>query len=274
MNCPVCNASSVRDGIELGNYTIERCTQCGLRFAPDAFDVQTNYDLVYQSKEYIKTQVEPISSAASQHTFTEVGTYMPFFKNVQYKPWNTLLDVGCGVGRFLHAAHSKGWRVEGIDSSEKAIKIGEQYAKFAMRVSSLEDEAQFAKRFNAVTMFEVLEHLSQPISMLEKCKMVLEPNGSIFCTVPNWECSVVQHASNPSWIPPIHLLFFNENSLRTLANKAGLEVIETGFIYQNAFPTKIHPLWPLRASKWIAKRILRHSTSEPLGIWMHARVAL
>jgi 2-polyprenyl-3-methyl-5-hydroxy-6-metoxy-1,4-benzoquinol methylase len=272
MNCPVCRASSIRDGIKLGDYSIELCTQCGLRFAPDAFNVRTDYDQVYDSEDYIKTQVEPISCVADQHTFAEHATYRPFFKHVQYTPGDKLLDVGCGVGRFLHGAHSKGWRVEGIDFSKKAIEIGKRYAKFSMSVASLEDVAQTGKRFNVVTVFEVLEHLSQPISILEKCKRVLERNGSIFCTVPNWECYIVQHSTTPAWIPPIHLLFFNESSLRTLASKAGLDVIKTGFIGQNAFPTTIHPLLPLRASKWICKRILRR-TSEP-GIWMHARVAL
>lgn len=273
MNCPVCSASSIWDGIKLGYYTIELCTQCGLRFAPDAFDVQTDYDRVYESEDYIKTQVEPISSVADQRTFTKHATYRPFFKHVQHTPGDKLLDVGCGVGRFLHGALSKGWRVEGIDFSEKAIEIGKQYANFPMTVASLEDVAQTGKRFNVVTMFEVLEHLSQPISMLEKCKMVLERNGSIFCTVPNWECSIVQHSSNPAWIPPIHLLFFNESSLRTLAKEAGLDVIETGLIGQHEFPTTVHPLWPLRASKWICNRIL-HRTSDHLGIWMHARAVL
>ena len=272
MNCPICSASSMRDGIKLVEYTIEQCTQCGLRFAPDAFDVETDYDRVYESAEYIKTQVEPICSAAAQHTFTEIATYRPFFKNVQYKPGNTLLDVGCGVGRFLHGAHSKGWRVEGIDCSQKAIEIGQKYAKFPMKVGSLDDEAQSGKRFNVVTMFEVLEHLSQPISMLEKSKKVLERNGSIFCTVPNWECSLVQHSSNPAWIPPIHLLFFNESSLRILANRAGLDVIATGFICQHSFPTTFHPLWPLRVSRWV-KRFLC-GPNEPLGVWMNARVAI
>jgi|WetSurMetagenome_2_1015567.scaffolds.fasta_scaffold01106_6 2-polyprenyl-3-methyl-5-hydroxy-6-metoxy-1,4-benzoquinol methylase len=272
MSCPVCNASSVSDGIKLGDYAIERCSQCGLRFAPDAFDIQMDYDQVYESEDYIKTQVGPISSAEAQHAFTEHATYSPFFRHVEYTPGDTLLDVGCGVGRFLQGAHSTGWSVEGIDFSEKAVEIGRRYAKFPMRAGSLDDEIRSGKRFNVVTMFEVLEHLSQPVTFLEKCKMALERNGSIFCTVPNWECSVVQHSTNPAWIPPIHLLFFNESSLRALAAKAGLEVIETGFIGQNAFPAAMNSLWPLKVFKWLVKLILRRSR-EPLGIWMHARVA-
>jgi 2-polyprenyl-3-methyl-5-hydroxy-6-metoxy-1,4-benzoquinol methylase len=271
MNCPICNTISKHEGITLGGYAIECCTQCGLRFAPDAFEVETDYDCVYESDEYIKAQVDPIANEEYRHKFAEIGTYRPFFEHVEYLPGYTLLDVGCGVGRFLHSAHLKGWQVEGIDFSKKAIETGRRWAKFPMNIESLCDVEQSGKRYNVVTLFEVLEHLSDPVLMLKKCKNVIEPNGSIFFTVPNWECTDVQKSTNPAWIPPIHLLFFNESSLITLADVAGLDIIKTGFIGEKTFP-KEYPLWLTNASKWIYKQIQRKD-NHPLGIWMHARIA-
>lgn len=271
MNCPVCSGGSIRDGVTLGKYLIDCCARCGLRFAPDAFDAPTDYSAVYESESYRETQVIPIASVADKRVFAEIGTYQPFFRNVPFRHGMTLLDVGCGVGRFLHGAHSKGWTVEGIDISSTAITVGQRYATFPMSVKSLSAVAESGKRYDVVTLFEVLEHLSEPSQILEQSKRVLQPNGSVFCTVPNWECSAVQKATDPAWIPPIHLLFYSENSLRELARTVGLKVNALGFIHTDSFPVNPHFNWPVRALRWAGRR-LRRIPNEPIGIWMHLQL--
>lgn len=270
MKCPVCVSPAQSDNITLGGFAIFRCVHCGLRFAPDAFRVNTNYDSVYELDSYIETQIRPIREERNKLVFTEIGTYQCFFKNVRLAPGHTLLDVGCGVGRFLHGAHLKGWQVEGIDISAKAIAIGQKFAPFSMSVNTLENIAESGRRFDVVTLFEVLEHLSDPCVILRKAQKVLKPSGAVFCTVPNWDCSVVQHAVEPAWVPPVHLMFYKEESLSALAGQAGLSVIAKGFIHADPFPVKIHPKWPGRVVKWAGRRLFGRP-NEALGIWMYAK---
>ena len=270
-NCPICGKGSVSEGISLGGYSIVRCADCDFRFAPDAYSADFSYDDVYESPEYISTQIQAIQSVKDPRTFSEIGTYKPFFKAVQNirGRCNKLLDVGCGVGRFLHAARAAGWCVEGIDSSERAISVGQMAATFPMTMGTIESVAHSGKQYDVVTMFEVLEHVSDPVSQLRQAAHVILSNGSLFCTVPNWDCALVRCSSNPAWLPPIHLNFFTKRSLRALAEKAGFEVVATGFVSTTRFPMFFCLYWPFYVLNWVAKRFL-YSTDK-LGIWIHAR---
>ncbi|TAM53873.1 MAG: methyltransferase domain-containing protein [Acidobacteria bacterium] len=272
MRCPVCTGESVVEGVRLGGYDIEGCIRCGLRFAPKAFAVETDYDAVYDSRAYIKEQVRPMSVAKARERFPDVATYRAFFDHVPLSPGKRLLDVGCGVGRFLYAAHLRGWQVEGIDRSQRAIDLGKTYAAYPMRAGSVGDIVEAGRLFDVVTLFEVLEHLADPVVMLKRCKMLLRGGGSVFVTVPNWGCSSVHKTSNPAELPPIHLLFFGEGSLRMAASEAGLKVLETGYIDSSMVAGAVNRWRAVSWARWAATRVLKRG-ERTSGLWMLAEPA-
>jgi len=262
--CPVCEGKAIPSGRELGGFKLYACLSCELRFAPEAFDVAVNYTDVYETPEYIESQVEAVANCADPRTFADMASYRPFFQCARQPVGATLIDLGCGVGRFCQAASAYGWNVGGIDISERAISIGRRYAKFSMRNMSIEELLARDERYDVATAFEVLEHLSNPGKFLVQMRTLLKPDGQIFCTVPNWNCSEVQNAIQRDWLPPIHLLFFTKSSLAEAARRADLRNIVVGEIWCDSFPAK----WSRRA-RWIVRRILRGPRS-PLGLWLHA----
>lgn len=196
--------------------------------------------------------------------FTRFITFRPFFQQVVQTPGKALLDVGCGVGRFCQAAYSQGWNVTGIDISNTAIEIGQRYAAFPMRAANLAEIAAEPVRFDVVTAFEVMEHLTQPVSFLSQIRDVLGPSGEVFCTVPHWDCEGVRSATRPDWVPPIHLLFFTQAALRTLAERAGFRDITVGLIWTDPLPDGF-----VDKLRWV-KRRLKGEPREPSGLWLHA----
>jgi SAM-dependent methyltransferase len=255
--CPVCNSLALSNGHTLGKYEIATCTDCTLRFAPEAFDAAVDYEELYESPEYIETQVVPL---ATEPDFT----YKAFFDNMPRMTAATLLDMGCGVGRFCQAAHQFGWKVTGADVSEKALQIGQRHASFPLIRVSL-DELLSNERYDVVTAFEVLEHQPNPLDYLKKLKELATENGHVFCTVPNWECGSVQSATRPDWIPPVHLCFFTVRALQRLGQLAGFALVKTGIIWTDPTPKKVRALM-----KWSWRRF-RRVPREPLGLWLKAQ---
>lgn len=261
ISCPVCCIDATPDVVH-GGYRLFACPRCSLRFAPEAFHVPVDYDRVYESAEYQSVQVEALKELDGEQ-LAEHPTYRAFFTQVERLPGVELLDVGCGVGRFGHGAHVRGWDVTGIDVSPLAIETGRALAPFPMRVSTIEELVEQGQRFDVVTAFEVLEHLPSPLEFLSSAQRVLRPGGQVFCTVPNWSCTAVQAGTRPDWLPPIHLQFFTQSALRQTGELSGLARVTTGVIWIDPVPTGIVP-----RARWLARRLLRRPR-EPLGLWLH-----
>ncbi|MEK8088973.1 class I SAM-dependent methyltransferase [Thermithiobacillus plumbiphilus] len=262
--CPMCNLEATQTSKKLGGYSIYKCEDCSLRFAPDAFNVEVSYTSIYDTQEYVVNHVNMLHNTIDKKYFSEIITYQPFFNLLKDPKGKNLLDVGCGVGRFCHAAHSLGWNVRGIDISARAVEIGNAYANFALEKCTIEEMAARNVKFDVITSFEVVEHLVNPLSFLNTCKKMLKPGGKVFLTVPNWHCEQVQNSTHRDWNPPIHLCFYTEKALIALVEKSGLVSIASGIIWSDAKPRN-----SIKAAKWLVRRIMGRK-NEPLGLWVCA----
>lgn len=268
--CPVCSAQAEPDAYELGGYRIFACPQCTLRFAPAAFAAAPDYDDVYQMEEYDQQQTQSLQNTKDFRKFARSVTYQPFFRHVPQAPGATVLDVGCGVGRFCLGAAACGWDVTGIDVSARAVKIAQRFAGFPVLHCTLEEMIEQHKVFDAATAFEVLEHLSDPVGFLRNLQRVLRPGGHVLCTVPNWEHEELRTTTRRDWIPPIHLCFFTQRALQTAGERAGLAQVEAGIIWSD--PTPSHQ-GVLRHMKWHSRR-WRGKPNLPVGLFLHAQRAV
>ncbi|MEI7443653.1 MAG: class I SAM-dependent methyltransferase [Burkholderiales bacterium] len=262
--CPVCSRATVADPSTLNGYTLSRCMSCGYRFAPTAFDVPVDYREVYTTEEYVESQVDPIGDAKARKAFRDMATYRAFFDRLEVRPGARLLDVGCGVGRFCHAASDAGWNVVGIDVSPEAVSVGRKHARFPLHCGRLEQLPMELAEFDVVTSFEVLEHLADPVALLVQMKGRVRMGGSVFFTVPNWDCPTVRQSSRADWVPPVHLGFHTLESVRSLASAAGFRSFLAGVVETDPFPQRLAP-----TLGWVRRR-LGGVRSEPMGLWVHA----
>ncbi len=99
-----------------------------------------------------------------------------------------VLDVGCGNGVISRSLGEKGFRVKGIDVSDKAIARAKELNKFSnvsFEVISAEQLVADGNRYHAVICSEVLEHLNDPGKLLQVLHQTLHDNGVLIVTVPN-----------------------------------------------------------------------------------------
>lgn len=262
-DCPACGGALSCGPDSLGGFPLLRCRRCGTRYADSAAGVDADYDAIYDTREYLENQVRMISTE-NPESFARIATYRPFFRRIHPGDGRTLLDVGCGVGRFALAAHRRGWRVSGVDVSTAAVQIGAEATRLPLRATGVEDLVREADRYHVVTAFEVLEHLSSPRALLESIRALLLANGEVFVTVPNWRNPQVRTAARPDWTPPVHRCFFTKQGLISLLRRVGFSDVRAGVIWTHP------PVRSVRFPGWLAGRMLRPGAG--LGLWAHGRV--
>jgi 2-polyprenyl-3-methyl-5-hydroxy-6-metoxy-1,4-benzoquinol methylase len=97
-----------------------------------------------------------------------------------------LLDIGCGIGHLVRAACDLGWDAYGLDTSADTIAYGIRTLNLESRLQSATlDQMVFSEQFNVVTLFSVIEHVSDPLDLLSQVKHVLLPEGLLVIKTPN-----------------------------------------------------------------------------------------
>ena len=96
-----------------------------------------------------------------------------------------LLDLGCGMGTFLHLAQSEKWQSIGVDLSKEGCQFAREQYGLDVLCSDL-FEANFPSNyFDAVTLFHVLEHVPDPKSIIKACYDLVKPGGLVFFSTIN-----------------------------------------------------------------------------------------
>lgn len=255
--CLACGSTTGFHPVNHHGFTLRACEACGL-WSSDA-RLPADYEAAYELAEYQQEQTAPLLAAADHRAFIRHPTYAAFFSRV--KPNGPLLDIGCGVGRFVGAARALGWDARGIDVSESATKTGRD-AGLPLSTQSMASLAAAGESFAAICAFEVLEHVPMPVEFVREAMGLLKPGGRFFCTVPNRESPTVLATRRPDWLPPIHLQFYTANALRTVLERAGLVECSAAPVWVNTFGAHSGSLL-----RYAAKRILGRITPDPLGLW-------
>jgi 2-polyprenyl-3-methyl-5-hydroxy-6-metoxy-1,4-benzoquinol methylase len=139
-----------------------------------------------------------------------------------------LLDVGCSSGAFLGSAIQLGFLAQGVEPAPKAAQTAQ--ASGLKVFQGLLHEAHFdAGQFDAITLLEVIEHLREPLPLLQESVRLLRPGGVMLIGTANtdsWQATafgknwdylqIERHGG--------HVSFFNPRSLALLASTVGLQV--------------------------------------------------
>ena len=137
-----------------------------------------------------------------------------------------LLDVGCGSGGFLATMRDLGWDVTGVEPDPEAVRVAVGDRKLSVIAGTLEEAHLPAASFDAITMYHVIEHAPDAISVIAECRRILKPGGSLVILTPNAE-SLGHKLFHRSWRglePPRHLCLFSVPSLARVSKEAGMNV--------------------------------------------------
>jgi len=225
--CPVCGAvvftsiyNNAQDPITLDSFRVVKCSSCGAAYTmPRPVSLDRYYPSRYRAYGAFVTRV----------LSTLYGLHVSHWARL--KPEGTsVLEVGCGPGLMLAAFRRRGWRVFGIERNEVAGETARQILGSDTIATSLEDLPADA-RFDLIVLFQVLEHIGEPITLLRKCANRLAPGGILVANVPNFASWQSQFAGS-KWMHldvPRHLVHYTPESMRHTLKCAGLTLSTLSF---------------------------------------------
>lgn len=145
----------------------------------------------------------------------------------KFKIGNSLLDVGCGNGKFLQQAKLYGWHVTGLDVDDNALRVAESRGVDVYKMQ-VEEFSKEEIKFDIITMNQVIEHVPDPHETLRACYNILKPGGSLWIATPNIE-SVGHEYYESDWRgieAPRHLVIFSCASLTRILESIGFRNIK------------------------------------------------
>ncbi len=271
-------SDSVRAHIERGGYAGNplaalqdvsfsrvQCQNCTMTFQADILNdewLKVLYGKWISSEQIARVQ----ASRGSSRIFEGIQNIKHCLRlrkllDTDAREFPRLLDFGCGDGNFLKAASLLGFDAFGVDFSESRRSRSRQLGDITL-YSNLEDLQQDLPtekaRFDAVTLFQVLEHLAEPLKTLQQLSAVLRPGGTLVIEVPNCHAvgDIPKTADDHSKVDPLeHINHFTPRTLTAIAEEVGFRPISPGAGYVS---TELRDV-----IKATVGSVVRHSAFKP-----------
>jgi SAM-dependent methyltransferase len=196
----------------VGYWPIMRCRDCGLVFA-NPHDDEATLARVYAHS------ADTAYCAEDENRQRMAQAYLAFIRNAEMSP-GVLVDVGSATGVFACEAQAVGWRVTGVEPSAWSLM---QAQTRCLAVNASLEEVDFpSASVDAVTLWDVLEHVPQPMAALLHIRAWLKPGGWLFINVPDIE-SGISRLLGPHWMLLLreHLWYFSPRTLSLALQTAG-----------------------------------------------------
>jgi SAM-dependent methyltransferase len=192
---------------------IVRCSRCGhmqLERFPAAETLAEAYGDA-ESGDYVEEEAGQRATAAWILERIE-----------RHVPPGELLDLGCWVGFLLAEARDRGWKGLGVEPSAFASAFARERLGLDVITAELDDADLPQGSFGAVFMGDVIEHLIDPGTALDRVASLLAPGGVVALALPD-AGSRVARAMGPRWwsVLPTHVQYFTRDSLATLLRRRG-----------------------------------------------------
>jgi 2-polyprenyl-3-methyl-5-hydroxy-6-metoxy-1,4-benzoquinol methylase len=225
--CPICDSKQVSEAFRSTDYvtsdrfSIQQCGSCSVAFTdPMPGDLGRYYPSTY--RDYKPLVLNTLSA----------------FYRIRARQWSQsfpkpgeALEVGCGPGIMLNVLQELGWKVTGLERTEEAAAIGRRLFGVNVLAAEVEDLPP-TRQYDLIILFQVLEHMPNPVAIVSECARRLKPGGKIIISVPNF-ASWQSHFGKAAWLHldvPRHLFHFSARSLEILLKRAGLSNVSADYV--------------------------------------------
>jgi SAM-dependent methyltransferase len=234
--CPICGRvdyrvlyrpwRTVSDPVHLfGAASGERGTQQIVQCRSD------DCGMIYVSPRYEDSVIfSGYENALDEHDSQYESRVDTFFRSLKKNaallppPGCRVLDIGCAGGAYLQAAGAYGYRAVGLEPS---LFLTESCRKRGLQVMQGTLESyQRSDKFDLVSLWDVLEHVTDPSDVLNKCRSLLREKGVLLVNYPDvgtWSARLAGRSF--WWFLSVHLHYFDRRTIRRILEKQGYEIL-------------------------------------------------
>ena len=238
MKCDNCESENIKELYKLSYMTINKCKDCGLRFTDKNSIVSKNlYNEDYfktTNKDFFKDCWSDYESKTSKKLTRFRETIIELEKHSKKR---NILDLGCATGVFLDIAQKNGWKTYGVEISKFASDYARKEFKLNIKTGDLLKLNFKSEFFDAVTMWDFIEHVDSPSKVLSKINKIMKKDGILFILTIN-DSSLMGKLADLFYklkikkfaelVHPIHHNYhFTKKVLIDILNKNGFEIVET-----------------------------------------------
>lgn len=219
--CPVCKSSNELEIFckEGGRYV--KCQDCNMIYLNPVFNDMSLKDYyennhIEQSK-IVENDVDDFYLNLYSSGLNDIQNSFPNIKNI--------LDIGCSSGSFLDLAREKGLLTYGVELNQAEYELAVN--KGHVVYNELFEKIIFNESFDAITMWDVFEHIKDGESCLKSMKKRLSPHGVIFLQIPSSDAlaaKILRERCN-MYDGLEHVNLYGVETIQMLANECDLEVI-------------------------------------------------
>ena len=253
--CVVCGHAHARLQFPKDGYSMVACQACGALYVgedPAAIDFDALYGQAYYTGGSDAVFADYVGQEAARRAHARRKLAVLRHLPPRIPRHGRLLDVGCAAGFFLTEARAH-YEVQGVELSTWSSAYARDRLHLPVFTGTLQDAHLPADHFDVVTLWDVIEHVPEPVPVLAAAARVLKPGGRLVLSTGDWGSAYAQ-ARGADWhlmTPPWHLTMFSRASLQAAAERAGLRVVA----WRSEGVAGDGPLWRNKAAL-LASRLL------------------
>lgn len=203
----------------LGEERLVRCRRCGLMYLnprPRPSEILSGYEDTID-EAYVSQEAGRLATFAA--CWRAMRPYLPAAPG-------RVLDVGAAAGYFLKAAKDAGWEAHGVEPNKGLRDYARERFGVDMRHSTLPAAAFPDAHFDVVTLWDVLEHVTDPAADLREVHRVLKPGGLLVVNYPDISDVFARMAGKKWWfLLSAHLYYFTPKTIRAILEKTGFKTL-------------------------------------------------
>lgn len=268
------------NGVHTPQVDAFRCTSPGYGHHPQI--VQCDHcGYVYANPRWSDEELMAAYGAVEDETYLaeRAGRELTFRAHLAHMerltgPANgrSLLDVGAYIGVFVEVAAAAGWNAEGVEPSDWAAAAARR--RGLPVITGTQHAPQLdGRHFDVITMWDVIEHVSDPKGELGKARELLTPGGWLVVhtmDIDSWLARIM--GRRWPWLMDMHLHYFSRRTLAEMLRRAGFDVVWRGargrYLRLGYLASRVggmnHTLG--RMAEWLVDRLDVAETAVPINL--------
>ncbi|MFZ2739263.1 MAG: class I SAM-dependent methyltransferase [Burkholderiaceae bacterium] len=217
-NCLICESEQLRNMKGYEKDHLVTCEMCSFVFS-NMKPSQEELDKVYggYSREVARTET----------TLQKMGEVALGLKNLSKA--KRVIDIGCGDGEFLSIFKGLGCEVFGTEYDPRTEEICRNKGITMLQGGVMPSlgGCENPERFDLVVFTEVIEHINNPIDVIENISHLLKRDGLLYVTTPNF-ASLERWVLRAQWgmiCYPEHISFYSPGTLNAILRRCGYEKV-------------------------------------------------